>query len=305
MNLIVIIYISSNIWLLILIANLFLVLVKDEIYDSQDFYIKLVYYTIFCVLFIGTLYAFISSFITGLTLNKETIIRTFILIVTNTILLIIDDKLHAHIKIKNEKSFLEQQNKVYENELKIIHQSNDIIKNLKHDMKNHLFVLQNLYTSGQHQEIEAYISTMVKQMDNGVFCNSGNFIIDSIINFKLGTIEKATISVNITIPDTLNIDNYTLTTILGNLLDNAIFALNSSHLKKLDINISYVMGNLVIMIDNSYNGVINNNLTTTKANKENHGVGLSSVRNCINNCEGELEISYDEEIFSVSIIIPA
>lgn len=67
------------------------------------------------------------------------------------------------------------------------------------------------------------------------------------------------------------------------------------------------MGNLIILINNSYDGkIINENgeIKTTKIYKSGHGLGIKSIRNILEKYDGEMRINYNNDTFSTSIIIP-
>ena len=98
-----------------------------------------------------------------------------------------------------------------------------------------------------------------------------------------------------------------LTTILANLLDNSIIASTKSKQKILNIRISSKMDNLIIFIDNSYEGNIiveNGKFKTTKHVKSNHGLGIKSIENVLLKYNGEMRASYTTNLFSTSVIIP-
>jgi sensor histidine kinase regulating citrate/malate metabolism len=130
-----------------------------------------------------------------------------------------------------------------------------------------------------------------------------------MINFKLGQLRNngIQVSLDVNVPQELNISTYDLTVILGNLLDNAITAIKKADKKLLDLNISCSMGNLIIIIKNTHNNIIeisDNEFSTTKKNKENHGIGIPSIKKSLENYDGEIRIEYTETVFSVSVIIP-
>ena len=100
---------------------------------------------------------------------------------------------------------------------------------------------------------------------------------------------------------------FDITAILGNLLDNAITAIEQSSNRMLDLRISYNLGNLIIFIDNSFEGnliVKKDKLKTTKSDYTKHGMGLTNVEKSLENYGGEIRIKHTDKIFSVSVIIP-
>jgi sensor histidine kinase regulating citrate/malate metabolism len=224
-------------------------------------------------------------------------------------MIIIDEKIYNSIIVKNEKRILKQQNIAYENQAEIINQSTESIRSLRHDMKNHLIILREIYANDKTDEIEPYIGKILEQMDSRIFSQSNNFVIDSIINFKLRQLKNkdVDITLDINVPQIINILAYDITVILGNLLDNAITAVEQSEKKMLNLSISCNMGNLIILMDNSFNGnliIENEKFRTTKSFKANHGIGYTNIEKSLENYEGEIRTDYTKDIFSVSIIIP-
>lgn len=240
--------------------------------------------------------------------NFKTICVT--LSVVNILYIFLDEKIYKVFVISHEKNVLEQQNIAYEKQIEVINQSNEAIRIMKHDMINHLTMLNELYDKGNKADIKPYISNLIYDIENEAYSNSNNFVIDSIINFKLSRIKKeeANISLDINVPNALNISAKDLTSVIGNLLDNAIYAMLNTKEKRIDINISYKMDNLIILIDNSCSGNLiyeKGNLKTTKSVANSHGLGLLSVKKILKKYDGEIKTTFTENIFEVSVIIPA
>ena len=276
---------------------------------KKEYNIPKIYYLAFFIVLFGTLYLFIFGLDNkNITIN-HIMISGAVLILVNTTMIIVDEKIYNSIIITNEKKILEQKNEALENQMEIINQSSENIRLLKHDFKNHLIMLANLYKSNKSDEIENYIHNLLGSIEKETFANSKNFVIDSILNFKLRSINNSNIklSLDINVPITVDILACDLTTILGNLLDNAITACEKSKEKILNIKISSKMGNLIILISNSYDGkIINENgeIKTTKIYKSGHGLGIKSIQNILEKYDGEMRINYNSDTFSTSIIIP-
>lgn len=276
---------------------------------KKDFSIPKIYYLAFAIVLLGTLYLFVTSLENSKITLYNVIISGVILIAVNITMILIDEKIYNSIIAVNEKNILKQQNIAYENQTEIINQSIKSIESLKHDMKNHLMMLNEMYASNKKDEIESYIGKILDEIDNEVFSQSNNFVIDSMINFKLRKLQNTDtkIYMDINVPESINILAYDITVILGNLLDNAITAILQSKNKKLDLQISCSMSNLIILMDNSFSGnliIEKGKFKSTKSFKENHGMGLANVEKSLENYRGEIRTEYTSEIFSVFVIIP-
>lgn len=148
------------------------------------------------------------------------------LLLVNITMIFIDEKIYKSIIIENEKNILKQQNEALQSQMEIINQSSENIRLLKHDFKNHILMLENLYKGDKSDEINIYINNLLWSIEKETFSNTNNFVIDNILNFKMRSIKNSDIklSMDINVPITINILAHDLTTILANLLDNAITA---------------------------------------------------------------------------------
>lgn len=277
--------------------------------NIKDYPLTSIYYLAFTVVLFGTLYLFVTSLENDSLTVYSVIISGIILIVVNITMIIIDEKIYNALLETNEKRILKQQNIAYEKQAEIINESIESIKALRHDMKNHIMMLNEMYKSNKNHEIEIYIGKIFNEIQSEDFSKSNNFVIDSIINFKLRKLigTDTNISTQIFVPETIKVLAYDLTVILGNLLDNAITAVLKSKDKKLDLQISCSMGNLIILMENSFDGKIisqNGRFETTKFSVESHGIGLKNVEKSLEKYDGEIRIEYTPNIFSIAVIIP-
>ena len=118
--------------------------------------------------------------------------------------------------------------------------------------------------------------------------------------------EKSDIKLNlrIEIPQKLRFNDADICVILGNCLDNSIEAvckLDDVSKREVNVDLVYRKKGLLIKISNPFSGDIkkdtNRNLVTTKADKENHGMGLCSVKNAVSKYNGAMNISTDNSMF--------
>jgi len=115
------------------------------------------------------------------------------------------------------------------------------------------------------------------------------------------------ISWSFTLTDELPIDEADMCAVMGNLVENAIQAAEQLEGDNRLVNVRIGMLNpetLVISIYNAYKGRIildKNGLPVTE--KKNHGIGLRSVRNIVEQYGGTMEIETHNQIFNVSILM--
>ena len=204
-----------------------------------------------------------------------------------------------------------QQNQFYEKQFETMKTSIENTRAVRHDLINHLYMIQSLNQKKETDKINEYLGETLKAFDNKkVVLSSGNLIIDSIVNFKVQEAEqkKIKMKIEVSVPERLNITSFDMTVMLGNLFDNAINAVSKSEESKreIDFEMHYRKGLLVIKMSNNFQGIIpykDGKIVTSKADKENHGMGLSNVNNTVKKYQGRMEIAHTEGVFSVTAIL--
>lgn len=282
---------------------------KYKLSFTRSYAIPKVYYLGVSFISLGSIHLFLNSLNNKHLDIVNTTISGLILIAINVMMILIDEKIYMSIILTQEKMILNQQNIAYENQNNIINQTNETIRLFKHDMKNHLSILNRICEENKKDEFKQYTDSILEQINSKTVCNSNNFVIDSIVNFKLGSLVDSDIEINVevTVPQTIDIMAIDLTIILGNLLDNAIRGAVNSKDKKIDLKINCKLGNLIIELKNSYDGnliVENGVFRTTKSFETRHGLGLSSVQEALKKYDGEIDITHNCKEFSVTVIIP-
>ena len=209
-----------------------------------------------------------------------------------------------------DKKLLEQQNQYYAKQISIMKESMQSLKELKHDWKNHMSAVYSLIQRGEIEKSLYHITEMlhISSSQMGQAC-TGNTVVDSILNFKLQEAlqNNIEISMDINIPETLNISSFDLTVIIGNLIDNALEAvLKLENNRYINIKMSYDKGRLLCCFMNSFNGTVNkilNQYKTTKTINVNHGIGLESIKSSLKKYKGTIDIESHSNVFTVLIMM--
>lgn len=202
-----------------------------------------------------------------------------------------------------------QQTYAYENQLEVIMESQNRIRALRHDMKNHILALQVLVQKKEMEEADHYLDSMQNFMKNPQeYVVTGNDTIDSLLNYKVQKAKDALnlVETKISIPEKLNLHSFDLNVVLGNLLDNAIDASMLTEEKKLKIVMKLDKGVLLLNICNSCSEITEGKrrmLETTKADKVHHGIGLKNVRRIVEKYHGDMEFSCENGIMETDIMM--
>ncbi len=176
---------------------------------------------------------------------------------------------------------------------------------LYHDLHNHIEAIYQCLTQGDIQEAVRYcedLRTPVREISGALW--TGDKALDYLISSKMALAEQEQIKtrVNIEYPHNTNIRSVDLTTILGNLLDNALEAAKTApdEVRFLNLTIRRINAMLIIKVENGYGNAPTENggeLETTKEDKAAHGWGLKSVQTAADRYDGTITTNYKDGVF--------
>ena len=183
------------------------------------------------------------------------------------------------------------------------------LHSLRHDMKNHLIVIDGYASQHNDRKIHEYIHNISEDLSLTNTVDSGSHIVSALIAEKEDKAKSQNIrcEINISTPS-INIDDFSITTIIGNLFDNAIKAASECEHGWIRFSLTQTGSYMNIVIENSYSGnIIENNgeFTSTKNDKVlPHGIGIKNVRKVVSNLNGQIDFSYASGYFSVKAELP-
>lgn len=219
---------------------------------------------------------------------------------------------HIHMDMYqnlHEKEVLEQQVKIYSNQLEVIEQTQEKVRSLRHDMCHHIQELRRFAIKNEGQEALHYLDKMESAMTNEKeYVYFGNKEIDGILNYMLEKANNALKQVETEIRNLRSLEEYSfeLAVILGNLLDNAIEAAAKTKEQVLRFRMEEDKGVLFIHVANQYCGELRTEegrLLSTKADEKKHGMGLKNVRDIVEKNHGVLDIRHEDGMFKVDVIL--
>ena len=119
--------------------------------------------------------------------------------------------------------------------------------------------------------------------------------------------KSISINVESTIPYDIKISEFHIVSILGNLIQNAIEANEKVENNRfINLEMKYKLNKLFIIISNRFDRNVkiqNNKLVSTKNNKLEHGIGMENIHNFVKMYNGEVIYSYQDDIFTVEILL--
>lgn len=201
---------------------------------------------------------------------------------------------------------------VYKEKLDEMEKQYDEIKAIRHDMKNHLQCILALIKKGKNNESQEYVEDILnnKLYSEYEYINTESNIINVIANYKLSVCKNSNIKTVVNISSfKLDVDDYDICIILGNLFDNAIEACNKIKDEKIIFfEISQKKGYVNFVIKNSIETSVlqtNPHLRTNKSNSAWHGLGLKSVKETVSKYDGMMDFYENSNLFVADVWIPS
>lgn len=261
---------------------------------------------------IGSMYIIIIFLQYISTISKaKTVAGIAVILFINVLVFVLYDRLSQSNKAKLDSAIFEQEKKFYYEQCLYMQQNEENIRSFRHDMKNHLFTIAENIRTGEYEQAESYIKSMVndKLYNEKIYSNTGNVAIDSVLNYKLNEAAGKGILINsdIKVPFDIVVDSADITSIVGNLLDNAINAVSkiAEQDRKITVNLSYDKGRLFIAVQNKYDGIIKmtKGRPVTDKDTSEHGYGLKNVERTLEKYNGHIEYQHNDGIFKTTAML--
>ena len=137
------------------------------------------------------------------------------------------DMLTQQYQKAKKSDMLDMKNQVYKNELTILREQEEAVRRMRHDTKNHCLALRELARQGENEKVIKYLQQVLDNVESEhIWMQTGNPEMDGFVNYKFSQAQKLgiTCSVDARIPRGLQLNEFDLAGILGNLLDNALEA---------------------------------------------------------------------------------
>jgi hypothetical protein len=208
----------------------------------------------------------------------------------------------------NRNNLINQHNNMIISRYKEMEALEGRIKRIYHDFNNHLSYIEKYMEDKKYESLEEYIKTIKEESTYSAdFLKTGNYAIDTILEFKLPLAKKRGIEVIVTgvVPKELNVEDYDLCCMLSNIIDNAIEScelLGEDEERLIKCNFSVYKQYLSIEIINPVRSY-EKGFKTRKANKELHGIGLVSVKATVEKNDGFSYFGVDDGQFRSKIML--
>lgn len=210
---------------------------------------------------------------------------------------------YQYEKLKKEAEEMHKQDV----ELRELHQN---VRKLKHDMKNHLMVLTAYLNDCEYEQAKAYTSELLDKFSTmHSYIETGNVLLNHIVNEKLSYARTLGIVVKAEIENLAfeRMNRMDFSSLLSNMLDNAIEALTKEKNGQLQVLITACRGYETICVKNQISASVladNPELISTKEEKSQHGFGIGTIKSLVEQYRGMLDFYEEENFFCVKVFIP-
>lgn len=237
--------------------------------------------------------------------GKDNLLFVFIIcvmLVTTIVILVISMR---NAGIRADLRFSEMKNQMYEENYREIKAIYDNFAFVNHDMKNHFIVVERYCRKKEMGKALKYIEKVKRPLFQvGQYIQSGNEVMDVILNFKLSEAEKKGIRIQTEVDSLkgIRMEEHDICAIMSNLLDNAIEGCRSVEdgNQKIQVLVK-VLGEML------YINVLNTCGEQEKQQEDErkgvHGYGLKSVKGKVERYHGNVVWEKKENWFIVTVNI--
>lgn len=184
------------------------------------------------------------------------------------------------------------------------------VRGLKHELRHHVETLEALYNARDYVRLGEYLTELgaAKEALPPLFY-AENFLVNAILAGRLGPARARGIRVECAanVPEELPITDADLTTLLSNLLDNAVEACerlpaDTGRFIRLSLEVRQDLFLLVCM-NSAPERADETGFPTTKAEPEGHGLGIPAMRQVVERYDGALELEQTDGVFTLRAVL--
>lgn len=231
-----------------------------------------------------------------------TMIFTFIIFIVLIAILMmkyIDEK----EKTINFEIKLEEANRKNEEHIKSASDQVEIMR-VKHDLKNHLVVLDSFIRQNGIEDAKKYLHKLFVHPGLKSYVNTKNMIINAVMNQKIA--EYPNIRFKVRHDDNFyNISDTALTIILGNALDNAIEAVKFMNSPEVKVVFSENENYIKLYIENPFSiqPIIRRGKIITQKDSRFSGIGINNILQASKSVGGEAIFKVESNVFKLVVLV--
>lgn len=220
------------------------------------------------------------------------------------------DFIQALMRQYSERQALELQNRFATEHAEALYRTLLETRAVRHEIRHQAETLRILCQQGDFDRVKAYVQQMAgeSRIVQGLY--SANLLVNALVAPRLQAAQDAGVEVSaiIQVPEQLPMADIDLSTLLINMLDNAVLASSAvpdAAARTLTLRMEYARGRLLILCRNSYTGAVQMNKDGLPASHrgEWHGQGTRLMRRVAEKYGGVLDVRADGSAFTLRTVL--
>lgn len=214
---------------------------------------------------------------------------------------------------RDSKLFLLENNfSALQEQIAVQQQNSEKTKKIRHDMKNHLTNIRSLIDGGETTAAVSLLDKIAENVNNATaeLIDTGNSFVDAILPSKTAVCREKNIDFSCSVQplENIKIDAVDLSSLLSNLLDNAMEAAAQTTEPFVRLTITKYNAYYTICVENSYKGKeflkeSMGTLISTKSDKALHGYGTQIISDIAQKYDGNYIWEAQENRFISTVIM--
>lgn len=230
---------------------------------------------------------------------------------TFTLILQIVSETRKNFDLQSQLHISDLQMSAQQKQIEMLQDNIERNSRARHDMRHHMLTLQTLLSQKDYAQAIDYLAEYSHQLET---LTPASYTRHPVLNAILAHYSEEAAandirtSLELSVADELPVSNMDLCIILGNLLENAVEACRRQIAGERFITLHMTMTSptmLVLIIENSYSGVIKEQNDTFLSSKQEGrtGMGINSVRHLVKQYHGVCKIDYTQDLFKVKLLL--
>lgn len=214
---------------------------------------------------------------------------------------LLEQNMRSQILLEQNKMTADYSDQIKHN-LKELH-------SLRHDIRNHLLIIDGYVFHEQYHSVHEYIKKLTDNFTDVPLFDTPSDVVSSLLSAKYQITQKSHIDFQIEWDfPYVHIEDFAIITILGNLIDNAMSAAGKCDSGWITLSMVQMDSFLEIHIKNNYVEKIIEKDGHFQSTKEEdgllHGLGIQNIRSTVAQLNGQVDITYSDDVFDVSVLVP-
>lgn len=182
-------------------------------------------------------------------------------------------------------------------------------KSLRHELKNHISVMEGLLRGGQYDRLHRYFEDYAGKLAPTLTeFRCPNALVSSVISHQMDTAQAAGVTLDViaAVPESIGIADDDLCSVLSNMIDNGVEACVRAGKDLVRAALHTDRGCLFITVTNPVDGDVlreNPGLLTTKENTSSHGFGIPILRRITAKYDGIITFHTEDGWFTADAMM--